>query len=144
MVQVCRWFLIEETKIESQSNIFVQETYGLKSDGEQYLIKKYVPFRIHVNTTSPCNPWHITKSYLYVTYPRLLITMMMKRKIQVTDVWTHMIWIVIKICSTKFTKTPFTKSGWMKLSFTRLKICPRLCRVPCFLFIRLEFSSKSM
>jgi len=51
MVQVCRWLLIEETRVQSPNN--TQETYDLQSDGEKDLIKKCVPYRIHENTTSP-------------------------------------------------------------------------------------------
>jgi len=51
MVQVCRWLLIEETRVQSQNN--TQENYGLQSDGEKDLILKNVPYRIHINTTSP-------------------------------------------------------------------------------------------
>ena len=41
MVQVCRWFLIEETRVQSQNN--TQETYGLQNDNEKDLIKKMCP-----------------------------------------------------------------------------------------------------
>jgi hypothetical protein len=53
MVQVCRWLLIEETRVQSQNN--TQEMYGLQSDGEKGLIKKFGPYRMHVNTTNPVN-----------------------------------------------------------------------------------------
>jgi hypothetical protein len=53
MVQVCRWLLAEEIRVQSQNH--TQEIYGLQSDGEKDLIKKSVPYRIHVNTMS-CYP----------------------------------------------------------------------------------------
>jgi len=51
MVQVCRWLLTEETRVQSQNN--TQETRGLQSDGEKDFILKNMPYRTHVNTTSP-------------------------------------------------------------------------------------------
>jgi len=58
----------------------------------------------------------------------------------------HKIWIVTKktyVIPNLQKKNIYQIRMKKKLSFMSLKICPRLSRVPCFLSIRLEFSSKS-
>jgi hypothetical protein len=41
MVQVCRWLLTEEIRVQFQNN--TQEIYGLQSDDEKVLIKILCP-----------------------------------------------------------------------------------------------------